>query len=413
MFRIPDICSKGILLGGLVVATFVPLDSAHAKRTFSVLYSFTGGSDGGGSVSPLILDKSGNLYGTTIQGGTDCGAVGCGTVFELAPDGTETPLYAFTGGANGDNPEAGLLMDKSANLYGTTFDGGISCKSSFGCGTVFKLAPGGAETVLYAFTKKRGANPESGLIEDKAGNLYGTAPYDGRYGYGSVFKLAPDGKLTVLYAFANGDDGGYPQGGLIRDNAGNLYGTTVSGGTAQEGVVFEIAPDGSETMLYSFQAGNDGAGPAASLIQDKQGNFYGTTFRGGGTAFSGTVFKLAPDGTETVLYAFSGGSDGGYPDSSLLMDKAGNLYGTALAGGVPGAGCTLFASGTCGVVFKLAPNGTETVLHAFTDGSDGAYPYSGVIADKKGNLYGTAWWGGANLKECGGIGCGTVFELKK
>jgi uncharacterized repeat protein (TIGR03803 family) len=360
-----------------------------AAATETVLYAFKGApGDGEGPYVGLIADKAGNLYGTTELGGTS----NAGVVFKLAPDGTETVLYTFTGHSDGGRPFAGLLSDKAGNLYGTTSRGGASNE-----GVVFKLAPEGTETVLYAF--KGGSDgrwPEAGLIADKAGNLYGTTPQGGASGAGVVFKLAPDGTETVLYAFKGDSDGDGPTARLIADGAGNLYGMTLEGGASGAGVVFKLAPDGTETVLYAFKGGSDGRFPRGGLIADKAGNLYGTTLEGGASG-AGVVFKLAPDGTETVLYAFTDHSDGGGPFAGLIADGAGNLYGTTRLGGAYNG-----ASGA-GVVFKLAPDGTETVLYTFTGESDGGRPFAGLLSDKAGNLYGTAY-GGASDR-------GVVFKL--
>jgi uncharacterized repeat protein (TIGR03803 family) len=404
--RTLDGWGKHIFAGGTALAMLASLDTAHAGR-FRVLYSFAGGSDGAYPEAGLIKDLAGNLYGTTTGGGI---SYGYGTVFELAPDGIETVLYAFTGGSDGNDPYAGLIRDSAGNLYGTTAFGGARHY-----GTVFELAPDGTETVLHSFTGSDGADPFAGLIKDKAGNLYGTTEEGGStscegYGCGTVFELAPDGTETVLHAFTGGNDGDDPIGGLIKDSAGNLYGTTVNGGGTGCGygcgTVFKLAPDGTETVLYAFTGGSDGAGPAAGLIKDSAGNLYGTTEGGGGTSCNsgygcGTVFEFAPDGTETVLHAFTGGNDGATPFAGLIKDSAGNLYGTTFLGGTYGGG----------VVFKVAADGTETVLHAFTV-KNGTNPFAGLIKDSAGNLYGTTS-GGGNTSCNAPYGCGTVFRLKK
>ncbi len=401
MFRILNVFGKSILGCGLALGMLVPLNSAHAEK---VLYVFRHALDGHQPMSGLITDSAGNLYGTTQLGGKNYG-----TVFRLAPDGSETVLYSFAGGSDGAGPLAGLIADSAGNLYGTTAKGGGAGCGGHGCGTVFKLTPDGTETVLYSFAGGNdGISPVAGLITDSAGNLYGTTQLGGKNHFGTVFKLAPDGTETVLYRFCfQGDpctDGGSPYAGLIKDKAGNLYGTTAEGGTYSGGTVFRLAPDGSETVLYSFARGSDGAYPKAGLIADSAGNLYGTTASGGGTGCGGygcgTVFKLAPEGTETVLYAFTG-NDGAYPEAGVITDSAGNFYGTTQQGG----------TNDNGTVFKLAPDGTETVLYSFAGGSDGSLPFAGLIADKKGHLYGTTSEGGST--RCYGFGCGTVFKLNK
>lgn len=324
----------------------------------SVLHAFGGsGGDGAYPFAGLISDSAGNLYGTTYRGGDKrkCvqGGPGCGTVFRLAPDGTETILYRFRGGSDGAYPLASLIADKAGNLYGTTSGGGFAHKClhmGIGCGTVFRLAPDGTETVLYRFNGgKDGGNPYAEVIMDKAGNLYGTTLFGGMYNSGTVFRLAPDGTKTVLSHFANlvGDG---PHGGVIEDKAGNLYGTTFDGGGYGFGTVFKITPEGSTTALYTF-TGSDGRYPESRLVMDNAGNLYGTTSEGG-AGNSGAIFEIAPDGAESVLYSFcsrSNCTDGATPIASLIRDKAGDLYGTALDGG--DAGCD--SGEGCGVVFRL------------------------------------------------------------
>ncbi|HEX4077254.1 MAG TPA: choice-of-anchor tandem repeat GloVer-containing protein [Rhizomicrobium sp.] len=360
---------------------------------FKVLYSFTDQDGGAYPVDGVVRDSEGNLYGMTFY---DVGVSTPGDVFKLAPDGTETVLHHFTNGNDGGYPEYDLVLDKAGNLYGTTLAGGAG-----GTGVVFKLAPDGTETVIHSFSDE---SPRSGVMRNKKGNFYGTAAGGC---CGLVYKLAKDGTETVLYAFTGGADGDGPGffGSLVADKAGNLYGTTVGGGVYGEGVVFKVAPGGTETVLHSFMGGRDGSIPDGGVIADEAGNLYGTTYMGGGTGCGGgcgTVFKLAPDGTETVLYSFCSLAncfDGGFPETGLVEDKAGNLYGTT----------TEYGAGPCdeecGVVFKLTPDGVETVLHSFTDGADGGLP-NGLTADGKGDLYGTAQSGGA-------FGAGTVFRLKK
>ena len=425
-------CGKYILTGAATLAALASLDPAHAG--LRVLHAFAGySSDGRYPDGVLVKDSAGNLYGTTVWGGSspEC----CGTVFKLAADGTESVLHSFTSGSDGSEPD-GLIMDEARNLYGTTGYGGSAGCDDIGCGTVFEVAPDGAETVLYAFPGGAGGTfPNSGVIMDKAGNLYGTTTEGGTVntncqgsGCGTVFKLAPNGTETVLYTFAGGSDGDTPQAGLIEDSAGNLYGTTSEGGNNSCtdgfgcGTVFKIAPDGTETTLYTFKGGTDGARPDSALIAGSAGNFYGETSEGGGTGCSGygcgTVFELAADGTETVLHAFAGGNDGIGPSAGLIMDKAGNLYGTTGGGG--SGNCSIGEDLGCGTIFEIAPDGTETVLHAFLNvRSHGYDPVAGLIKDKAGNLFGTTEEGG--IRSCGSRsapafhprGCGIVFRFEK
>lgn len=377
--------SKFLLGCGLAMAVSIPAADAGG---FKVLYSFKGGSDG---VSPTGISKkaSGYRYGVTSEGGTN----NKGTIYEIGPGGVETVLHTFAGGSDGASPDGALIKDKAGNLYGTTYYGGAS-----NAGTVYKMA-GGTETVLYSFTGgSDGANPVSSLMEDNAGNLYGTTPYGGADALGVVFELAPDGTETVLHTFTGGGDAAFPYAGLIKDKAGNFYGTGSAGGADGQGAMFKLAPGGTETVLYSFAGGSDGAIPSSTLILDKAGNLYGTTYEGGGGSCGGgcgIVFKVAPDGTETVLHVLAGGtSDGSYPYAGVVMDKAGNLYGTAYEGGTDGYG----------VIFQLAPDGSETLLYSFTGGTDGANPDANLVENRKGVLFSTAATGGAN-------GYGTVFSL--
>ena len=329
-------------------------------------------------------------------------------------------LHKFTGNNDTAGLYAGLIFDSAGNLYGTTmFGGNPSCGAGLGCGVVFKLASnadgGWTESLLYQFTgQPDGSYPVGGLIFDQAGNLYGMANEGGAYGGGAVFRLTPnaDGGWTesVLYSFCsltNCGDGGEPYGGLILDAPGNLYGTTSQGGQGW-GTVFELTPNTngswSENVLYTFTGGADGVDPDAGLIFDQVGNLYGTTTRGGVHGW-GVVFELTPntDGSwiESILYSF--GPHGRLPVAGLVFDTAGNLYGT-----------TVYGRTQKGTVFKLTKNAdgswTESVLHSFSGGKDGEGPGAGLIFDQVGNLYGTAEYGG-DLSCPDGPGCGVVFKL--
>lgn len=397
-----------IVVGGFGLALTVIFSPANVyANKFHLVYTFTGGNDGGEPTGALIRGKAGYLYGTACAGGGS----GYGAVFKLSPDGTETVLYSFAGYPNdGACPNASLIMDRKGDLYGTTY-GSSNCKA--GCGTVFRLRSNNHETVLHAFTgEPDGAGARGGLIRIN-GNLYGTTEEGGAKNLGTVFRVTPNGTETVLHSFGqNNGDGAFPTyGNLIADAQGDLYGTTSGDGLG--GTAFELAPDGILTVLYTFCTIQpycaDGNGPSAGLISDSQGNLYGTTVNGGGDGCyngegCGVVFKLAPDGVETVLHAFTGGADGAQPWDTLLMDAKGNLYGTTANGG--GSGCSDIYQTGCGTIFRIAPDGTETVLYSFTGGSDGASPLAGLVADKKGDLYGTAYLGGTYNN-------GTVYELKK
>jgi uncharacterized repeat protein (TIGR03803 family) len=374
---------------------------ALAGGRYTVLYTFQGTTDGNTPNGNLVADSAGNLYGTASGGGgPNCNGYGCGVVFEVTPQGQEKVLYAFAGKGDGSLPQGGLIRDKRGNLYGTATTSG----TGYG-GVVFKITPSGREKALYAFTNGNdGGSPQTGVIRDREGNLYGTTELFGRYYCGTIFKIAPDGTETTLYTFTGGRDGFFPSG-LIQDNAGNLYGTTLDGGAHGSGTVFRLASDGTFTVLHSFGRSRNGVQPGAGVIVDKAGNLYGTTHEGGADD-AGAVFRLAPDGSETVLYSFNGGSYAWYPNG-LIEDREGNFYGATQYGG--SANC--FDNG-CGSVFELAPDGTGTVLYAFTGGSDGGWPYAGVIADKAGNLYGTTSRGGTGDCAGKGMGCGVVFEIK-
>jgi uncharacterized repeat protein (TIGR03803 family) len=327
-------------------------------------------------------------------------------------------LYTFKGHSDGSGPDAGLIFDPAGNLYGTTATGGGGGCTDYGCGTVFQLTESDGkwrENVLLRFKGMKADLPYSGVVLDAEGNLYGTAS-SGRGGNGIAFELMPgaNGKwsVSVLHAFAGGNDGQTPYGGLVRDAGGNLYGTTAFGGGygscgLQCGTVFELRPPltkggkWKEKILYRFKGGVDGGNPFASLILDAAGNLYSTTEIGGAYG-GGTVFKLAHGSngkwTESVLHSFDGGTDGAGPSSAVIFDKVGNLYGTTYGGPPPA---------NYGTVFKLAPSSggwKETVLHIFLGGSDGGNPLSGVIVDASGKVYGTT------SGELTG-GNGTVFEL--
>jgi uncharacterized repeat protein (TIGR03803 family) len=379
----------GIALALVVV--LVPAVAAQAQ-TFNVLYNFTGSSDGGYPYANVIADAKGNLYGTTDY----AGASDYGVVFEVVPKTkTETVLYSFTGGSDGGYPYAGLVLDKKGNLYGTATYFGSSDR-----GTVFEVMPKTkTETVLYSFTgSSDGGYPYAGLIMDTKGNLYGTTYEGGASGNGVVYEVAPKTKSeTVLYTFT-GTTGQYPFQGLLAGRGfTDLYGSTEEGGTYGYGTVYKlVVKTGTETVLHSFDDnGTDGAYPQYGyLVQDTKGNLYGTTYRGGSSGY-GTVFEVnEKTGKETILYNFTGGSDGGSPVGGLAIDSKDNLYGTTESGG----------ANSVGTIFKVVPKTkTETVLHSFDYSPDGGYPIAAPLL-YKGNLYGTAEEGGSSSY-------GTVWEL--
>jgi len=416
----PDPISPAKTLMLAVLGAVLCTGATAQARTFKAVHYFTGGQDGGGPSSGVILDPSGNLYGTTVGGG-DAGCFNgtCGVVFELTPGlggWSESVLYTFTGSSDGGNPESGLIFDGAGNLYGTTYSGGTA-GCGFGNGVAFELTPssgGWVESVLYDFGGTGGCNPLAGLIFDKKGNLYSTVPNGGSSGNGSVYKLAKSAggwKEYTLYSFNGNDTGIEPVAAPLLDAAGNLYGTTLCCGTG--GSVWELLHGSwKEKTLYSFVSGG-GANSWAGLVFDKHGNLYGTT-RSGGKYENGVVFKLTPGAKgkwkETVLHNFRGGSDGSQPFSTPVFDKVGNLYGTTYWGGNPSCN----PPHGCGTVFKLTP-GTkstwkETILHRF-NGSDGLGPEPEKLAfDAAGNIYGTATLGGHPGCDYN-FGCGVVFEI--
>ena len=371
--------SRILLLAGILVLQIAAVQWALAQ-TETVLYSFKGSPNGDTPHANLILDANGTLYGTTLGGGTGPCHRGCGTVFELKRSGKERVLYSFGGVPIGDGvlPRGGLVQDAAGNLYGTTFDGGLFT------GTVFKVSPTGVETVLYTFASGAdGAGPKGSLLQDAAGNLYGTTETGGTHNYGTVFEISPTGVETVLYNFTGGPDGGNPVAGLIQDAAGNFYGTTINGGTHGPGTVFQLTPGGVETTLASFDGFGLGGNPACRLVRDAAGNLYGTTPSGGAHG-DGEVFEVSATGTLSILYSFTGGTDGGNPVAGLIQDAAGNLYGT-----------TTRSSNGAGLVFELTPTGSLKVLYNFQGLPDGGSPVGSLVRDAVGNLYGTTAEGGA------------------
>ena len=452
----PAICALVWL--GIALATVSPASASWKEK---VLYSFQGIPDGSLPIGAVVFDPQGNLYGATQDGGSDScrSANQCGTVFQLVPPAkkgdpwTETVLYVFKGNASNDGttPFGGLVIDSAGNLYGTTGYGGtggcILLGSKLGCGTVFELSPpptqGGAwtETILYSFKGgKDGYLPNGDLAFDGAGNLYGATAFGGGHGTacgdafyqycGTVFELSPPsakgGQWTekVLHGFRGGKDGANPNGGLVLDSAGAVYGTTRIGGDLEGecspngcGAVFKLTPPvakggtWTEGVLHRFD-GQDGATPDAGVIFGGNGDLYGTAYAGA-TSGNGAVFSLAaPKGgsgpwKETVLCRFSDGNDGANPEGALIFDASGNLYGTTYVG----SGGSLQGS-----VFRLKPPSkkwsrwTFSVIHGFLGPPDGDFPAASLV-DEEGDLYSTTQSGGTG-SGCGYGGCGTVFEVK-
>jgi uncharacterized repeat protein (TIGR03803 family) len=391
----------------LAVCLIAPWTTLTAQaQTFTVLYTFKGGRDGAYPSGTLVRDAQGNLYGTTYWGG---GYSYQGTAFKLDPRGHETVLYRFVAGY-GANPESGLIQGKTGKFYGTTVKGGAHRK-----GSLFEIDKSGHERVLHSFQFNQGITLDAGVVQDEVGNFYGTADLggipgcDGRNGdgCGTVYRVSKAGETQALYKFTGGVDGAFPAATLVRDKVGNLYGAAGFGGDATYcpigcGTLFKLTSAGKLTVLYTFTGtSSDGSAPEAGMILDDAGNLYGTTAYGG-TAGFGIVFKLDTVGTLTVLHNFLGPpDDGAYPwEPALTRDTDGNLYGVTLSGGVQNDG----------TVFALHPDGTETLLHQFTgSGGDGVRPNGVLVLDEAGNLYGTA--DGGNTTECSG-GCGIVFKIQ-
>ena len=415
IFRTSSRATTAALAIAIVFALTAVATQAAQAQTLKILHAFTGGEDGASPFAGVTLDKAGNLYGTAYSGGA-----GYGTVYQLKyknSNWTFNPLFSFNG-SDGARLEARVIFGPNGTLFGTTYGNPV-------LGTVFNLRPFPSvcktvlcpwmETVLFNFGGGDGSYPAYGdLLFDQPGNIYGTTSAGGN-GYGLVYELTPPGSWnteSVLYAFS-GNDGAYPQNGVIFDNAGNLYGTTEEGGLDNDGVVFELMPvrgGWTACTLYNFRNGNDGRYPTAGLIFDQSGNLYGAT-SDGGSGGGGTVFELTPSGNCTwtlkTLYSFTGSGGGGQycgPWGTLVMDGAGNLYGTTQCDGVHNAGS----------VFKLTPSGgswTYTSLHDFAGGSDGESPFCTVVFDVNGNLYGTAIFGGDRDCIGAGAGCGIVWEI--
>lgn len=376
-------------------------------QTFTSLLSFDG-SNGSFPQGSLVEGEDGNLYGTTPYSNS-----GFGTVFVVTPTGELTTLYNFCTPSNciaGGAPYAGLIRARNGNFYGATAGSGYAPAY----GTVFEITPNGELTTLYIFCSRPncidGARPFSGLVEARNGNFYGMTYRGGTHNAGTIFEITPEGKLTTLHSFCsevNCGDGEAPLlNTLVQGRNGNFYGTTPTGGAYGFGIVFEITRTGKLTTLHSFD-GTDGQTPLAGLLQGRNGHFYGTTADHGGT-----IFEITPKGKLTTLYSFCSQpncSDGGVPNGALVQGRNGNFYGTTYAGGVHRRG---------GTVFEVTPKGKLTTLYSFCAESgcvDGWAPVSGLTEDANGDFYGTTYGGGDYDSSACGIygeyGCGTLFRL--
>ncbi len=415
-----------ICLALLLVLAIGARPAQAQNYKFRVLHTFHG-KDGFGPLGQLTRDAQGNFYSTTAQGGSgSCINVSCGTVFKMDKTGKLIWSYSFHG-KDGFEPEAGLLRDAKGNLYGTTVWGGtVPANNNFGYGVVFKLDASRKETVLHRFKgcnlngPQDGELPDSLLVMDAAGTLYGTTLQGGHVFtcQGTAFAMASTGKQTILHRFTGGSDGGNPCCGLILLGVGGLYGLAASGGSGSGGLAFQMSAKGGETVLYNFPGGGANGSPESVLTADSAGNLYGTTALGGTNCGGdcGTVFELSPNGSgwsQKTLYTFcqkSQCADGREPRSGpLVLDAVGNIYGTTYFGGdTNGGNCRA----GCGVVFKVDPSGNETVLYSFAGSTDGANPSAGLYIDDQGDLFGTAAGGGDLKCPAGnGQGCGVVFEL--
>lgn len=408
---------RGRFLRSILSLSIVLLALPAWTQTYQVIHVFTD-QDNLYAGSVITQDAAGNLYGASWYSEHKCHGDTCGAIYKVTPTGTLTLLHEFKGSPDGEYP-VGLVADETGTLYGTTTHGGTStfqnCNGHDGCGTLFEMTSSGKETILHSFSAPPtdGIEPLSGVIVSN-GSLYGTTYFGGTGnagfpGDGTIYEFA-DGIETVLYNFTDGPQGGFPGADPLLLN-GTLYGTTVFGGTGPCettygygcGTVFEferaktVRGGTGEHTLYEFQGGADGGFPAASLIADNEGNLYGTTVLGGDLNCNisgpppgcGVAFKLTQSGQETVLHTFTGGSDGAWPSYALVMDAAGNLYGTAYFGG--DLNCEDEAGLGCGTIFKIDTAGNFSVIHTF-EGEDGSLPVALILNGS--TLYGVAGYGG-------------------
>ena len=381
---------------GIAVAAVVMLIAARFAAT-TVVYSFAGDEDGEYPDTDLVMDAAGNLYGTTVSGGD----FGGGTVFKLSPSGsgwTHTVLYDFTGQTDGGEPYGGVTLDAAGNLYGTAVVGGTGLACEQGCGVLYQLSNSGGtwtEHVLHNFTGGAdGSGPGSGVTIDAGGSIYGMTPTGGADALGVIFQVSPNGSgwsFHVIHTFTGGADGATGSKGRLLLRSGSLFGVATAGGTNQSGVAFQLTRSGSKWNLhpiYEFQGTPDAGFPYGALSPDAAGNLYGTTYYDGAHNL-GCVYRLhrLPSGqwVESVLHSFTGGADGNGPISNLVFDAAGNLYGTTSEGGTTGLG----------TIFELAARTwQETVVHTFTGSPDGEAPYDGMVSNGAGTYYGATVRGG-------------------
>lgn len=410
---------RAIQIFAAVMTLFAGLPAV--AQTFSTLYSFAGTPDGANPFQSDLLKVNGTWYGTTGTGGT----FGAGTIFTLSSTDKETPIYSFTGGADGNEPSSGLIRDGKGNFYGTTLFGGdtncpINLGNAPGCGTVYKLDSSHNLSVLYTFTGSTDGAWPQGLVMDSAGNLYGVTFYGGNLncpllvgiGCGVVFKISSTGAFSTLYTFQGATDGGIPVGFLTLHGTA-VYGGTQAGGTLADcggvgcGVIFQISTSTfAEKPLYAFTGGADGGLPTSQFLFDSKNNLYGTTYAGGDLSCSnqnslgcGVIFRLTPAGRESAVYAFKGSPDAANPSWGLTLDSSGNGWGTTIYGG----------TSNVGAVFKITSKGVESVQYSFTGTRDGAYPQSGLV--RIGNSFYSNTVKGGILSCNSPSGCGTIFEF--
>ncbi len=395
--------------------------STSSAQTLTTLFSFNG-TDGEGPMTALLQSGSGYFWGTTT-GGMDGGPFGGGTVYVLGPDSTVKTIYEFCkdGGncTDGAYPTAALVESYEGDIYGTTVYGG---SSGCDCGTVFKISPSGAFTTLHSFGSQAGDGeyPLASLVLLPSGELYGTTSGSGVNGsFGTVFRITPNGALTTIHAFTGADGSGPTYGSLVRGADGNLYGLTTFGGANNHGTAFKITALGTIVTLYSFCSLSgcaDGATPVEGLVEGPDGNFYGTTQGPSSTRGDGAIFKMTPDGTLTVLYNFclqgDGCTDGQDPTGLLFPASDGNLYGETGAGGAYGLGCNgEFGNTGCGTLFKITPSGMLTTLYTFCSPEgpcpDGYSPQGGLTQATNGFFLGTTYGGDTGTN----ASLGTIFSL--
>lgn len=380
---------------GTVASSNVSDIAVHCPLV-QVIWNFGYGTDGEYLQSAPILGSDGNFYGATQYGGL----IDAGAVYSLTAAGSESVVASFAGGTASQEPIGALFQASDGNFYGTTYAGGSNNK-----GTVFKLATDGTITTLWSFgSVADGQFPEGGLVQASDGNFYGTTASGGTTGYGTVFRLTPGGIETVLWNFGTGSDGYTPKTTFAMGSDGNLYGTTSLGGTNGSGTIIRVTLAGAETVVWNFASSAEGYLPAPNLIIGSDGNFYGTT-EGGGPNGGGTLFKFAAAGTLSVVWAFGAGTDGNGPWTGVIQGTDGNFYGTTVSGGTI-QNCGAGDGFGCGTLFRVTPAGEETVLWDFGFGGNGAQvnPLS-VVQSSDGSFFGVTSTGGPAAG-------GTIYKLK-